>query len=102
MSDIIKMRREVARQRRGSCCQIPGCDTSDGLVWHHVDPKTKLFTLGMGWSLAWTRVEDELDKCVLICKKHHKEVHMEMRWNDPTPEDLWITCRDIVSRYITE
>lgn len=43
---------------------------------HHVDPTKKEFGIGAGGvTRAWSKVLVELDKCVLLCKNCHGEVH---------------------------
>ncbi len=40
-----------------------------------MDPKDKNFGLGdKGYTRAWSIVQKELDKCVLLCANCHREV----------------------------
>lgn len=52
------------------------CGSVDDLEFDHVNPKNKVIEVSSAihrdyWS--WTRLTVELDKCQLLCKKHHKE-----------------------------
>lgn len=60
---------------KGGACQVCGYSRSvRSLEFHHLDPAKKDFGIG-GCSLAWGRIEKELDKCVLLCSNCHGEVH---------------------------
>lgn len=46
------------------------------LDFHHLDPTKKDFGISMdGITRAWKRVQNELDKCVLVCSNCHREIH---------------------------
>jgi len=46
------------------------------LDFHHIDEKTKQFDLSSrGLTRAWSRIQIELDKCVLLCANCHREIH---------------------------
>ena len=59
-------------QMGGKCCK---CGSKEDLVFHHKDPNTKSFNLGNSWTHSPKKVEAEVKKCILICKKCHKELH---------------------------
>jgi Homeodomain-like domain-containing protein/helix-turn-helix protein len=77
--------RVVARRRKvkatlveeaGGCCSLCGYDRYIGaLQFHHLDPETKLFGLGVrGVARSLERCRDEARKCVLLCANCHAEV----------------------------
>ena len=53
-------------------CMICGYN-EDGskLHFHHRDPSTKLFSIGKGVSYSPQRVQEEIDKCDLLCAGCH-------------------------------
>jgi hypothetical protein len=60
----------------GGCCRL--CKFNKfiaALDVHHLDPKQKdvAFEHLRGWS--WERIEEEIKKCVLLCKNCHAGVH---------------------------
>lgn len=61
---------------KGGECQICGYNKCpSALVFHHKSPKEKLFGLGHGNVYSWERTKKELDKCVLLCRNCHAELH---------------------------
>jgi transposase len=72
-------RREVKRmivEEAGGACVICGYDRFPGaLQFHHLDPATKSFALGLrGVTRSLERVRAEARKCVLLCANCHAEV----------------------------
>jgi hypothetical protein len=64
-------------------CGNPGGTTKrDCLIFHHVDPATKSFSLGLavteGRSVA--EVDAELERCVVWCKPCHSSHHLREYW----------------------
>lgn len=51
---------------------IPGC-----YDFHHTDPSAKEFVIsGKSWNFE--RLQKEVDKCMLLCKTCHAEVHWQL------------------------
>lgn len=48
------------------------------MVFHHIDPVTKLFGIADGRTRRWEILVAELDKCALLCNRCHEEVHAGM------------------------
>lgn len=76
---VAKRRKKIkflAVEYKGGKCQI--CKyfkCIDALEFHHINPKNKSFGLGdKGYTRAWNKVQQELDKCVLLCANCHREV----------------------------
>lgn len=60
----------------GGECQICGYNKSIySLDFHHRDPNQKDFGIGTGHTRAWNKVKAELDKCILVCRNCHGEIH---------------------------
>ncbi len=45
------------------------------LDFHHRDATLKEFGIGTGDIKSWGRVKIELDKCDLVCRNCHAEIH---------------------------
>ncbi|HLB66093.1 MAG TPA: HNH endonuclease signature motif containing protein [Candidatus Saccharimonadales bacterium] len=76
---VSKRRRRIkqkAIEYKGGKCQICGYVKYQGaLDFHHIDPSTKSFGIGLnGHSRSWERVKEELDKCLLVCANCHREI----------------------------
>jgi len=58
----------------GRCevCGYQGCAAA--FDFHHVDPTTKDFNISQRMT-SFDAVRKELDKCVLLCSRCHREVH---------------------------
>lgn len=59
----------------GKCifCGYSRC--SAAMEFHHKDPSQKDFTIGGPSRKSWDKVQQELDKCILVCSNCHKELH---------------------------
>jgi hypothetical protein len=69
--------RQMARDYKGGKCEICGYDKcSRALSFHHLDPKEKEFGVSdKGLTRSWLKIQNEIDKCILICANCHMEVH---------------------------
>lgn len=56
-----------------SICSYDKCIRS--LVFHHRDPSTKKFGISGNYGYSWEVLQEELDKCDLICANCHGEIH---------------------------
>ena len=54
------------------CCGYDKC--LKAMDFHHLDPSCKEFTVSSKIR-SWTRIVEELRKCVLVCCRCHTEVH---------------------------
>lgn len=59
----------------GKChyCGYNKCNRS--MIFHHLDPSKKEFSISYARSYSWSKIEAELRKCILICSNCHGEVH---------------------------
>lgn len=83
---VTKRRRKVkqmAIEYKGSKCIKCGYSKSSwALDFHHTDPMQKEFGVGShGLSRSWSRIKLELDKCILVCRNCHAEIHEEIGIN---------------------
>lgn len=59
------------RQLGGKCSK---CGSDKNLEFDHIDPKSKSFTIGKAIvSVSEEKLQQELKKCQLLCKKCHEE-----------------------------
>jgi hypothetical protein len=66
-------------QMFGGGCALCGYQRCAGaLKFHHVDPETKLFSLGSGVTRSKDRDIAEAKKCLLLCGNCHDECHAGM------------------------
>lgn len=56
-------------------CIICGEKEPVCIDWHHIDPSTKLFTIGANFNKARTSILEEISKCVCLCANCHRKVH---------------------------
>jgi len=48
------------------------------MVKQHLDPNEKDFGISAkGYTRAWEKVKEELDKCIMVCANCHREIHSE-------------------------
>lgn len=75
-----KKRRDANREKafiyKGGKCVICGYNKYHGAMdFHHLDSDEKEFVISTSWQCSWDKLRPELDKCVLLCKNCHAEVH---------------------------
>jgi len=64
---------------KGGKCSICGYDRClQALVFHHLDPSKKDFSISGNHTRSWKSVREELDKCVLVCSNCHSEIHAKV------------------------
>lgn len=67
--------RMVLEYLGGKCCVCGYDKCKEALDVHHLDPSKKEFTISHNLALKWETLKKELDKCVLLCSNHHRELH---------------------------
>ena len=79
--DAVRKRRKKVRQMavdyKGGRCEKCGYNRCvDALEFHHLDSSGKDFSISAkGYTRSWSKVREELDKCILLCANCHREVH---------------------------
>jgi len=66
--------------KNGKKCANCGCGFDDCLSileFHHIDTKTKLFLISGGGILSksFKQIQEEVNKCILLCRNCHTELH---------------------------
>ena len=69
--------RQMAIAYKGGKCAICGYDRCiETLEFHHPNSSGKDFGISSkGYTRSWNKVQEELDKCVLVCANCHREIH---------------------------
>lgn len=72
--------RIMAVKYKGSKCEQCGYYRClEALEFHHTDPTKKDFSISSrGYTRSWKRVQEELDKCVMLCANCHRETHAKL------------------------
>ena len=71
-----------AIQYKGGKCHSCGYSKCvRALTFHHLNPNEKDFGISSGDCRSWSKVKDELDKCVLLCANCHAEEHDRLDYN---------------------
>ena len=72
--------RQMAVDYKDGRCQKRGYSRCiDALEFHHCDSSGKDFSISeKGYTRSWTKVKEELEKCMLLCAKCHREIHAQI------------------------
>lgn len=72
-----KKLKKLAVEYKGGSCKLCGYNKClASLDFHHIDPTTKSFGIAaIGHTRSWEKLRVELDKCILICRNCHGELH---------------------------
>ncbi len=71
-----KIKLKAIEYKGGKCqkCEYDECISA--LEFHHLEPEHKDFSLsGDGRTRGWDKIKIELDKCILLCCRCHRETH---------------------------
>ena len=72
----LNLKEKALAYKGGKCekCQYEKCKAA--LEFHHLDPKQKDFTIGNeGQTRSWQKIKEEVEKCMLLCCRCHRELH---------------------------
>jgi len=71
-----KNKKIKAIEYKGGCCVLCGYNKcSNSLVFHHINPEEKDFTISAKPNISFGKIKNELDKCILVCSNCHGEIH---------------------------
>ena len=59
----------------GKCCLCGYNRYAGSLEFHHIEPSKKDFGISDGRCYDFEKVKGELDKCILVCRNCHGEIH---------------------------
>lgn len=77
---VIRRRKKLkskAVEYKGGKCEVCGYHKCiEALHFHHMDPTRKDFGISAGGFIrSWSKVKEEVDKCIMLCANCHSEVH---------------------------
>lgn len=76
----VRKRLWVLEQKRASGCATCGMTDPECLDYHHIDPATKKFGIGMyAPSVSRARLIAEIKKCKILCANCHRKEHYTER-----------------------
>lgn len=67
--------KEKGMKYAGGECFVCGYNKCCSLDFHHIDAEEKVFDLARIWNKNWELIKTEIDKCILLCKNCHGELH---------------------------
>jgi hypothetical protein len=79
--------KRILVEEAGGCCAVCGYDRCMvNLHFHHVDPKTKSFTMSVASGKGLAKLRAEAKKCVLVCANCHGEIETGLIESPPAGE----------------
>jgi DNA-binding CsgD family transcriptional regulator len=76
LQDFRQKLKDKCIEYKGGKCEICGYDKCNrSMDFHHRDPNEKDFGIGSYKILNWNKIKNELNKCDLLCKNCHGELH---------------------------
>lgn len=78
--DQNKIRRDgnaalLLEYKRSCSCVKCGETEPVCLDFHHVDPTQKDFGIGAAMGRNWTKILEEIEKCIVVCSNCHRKIH---------------------------
>jgi len=84
-----KLKVQCVNYKGGKCIRCGYSKCCAALDFHHVDESKKDFSISKLRGTAFNDViRNELDKCILVCCRCHREVHAELNNNAPWAEQV--------------
>ncbi len=69
-----KKKKDYINNQKNQCAKC-GENRTYVLEYHHKDPSQKDFTIGAAKKGSLALIQDEIDKCVVLCANCHREFH---------------------------
>jgi hypothetical protein len=82
----------IQEAKKGKSCSICGWDKHHcALDFHHTDPSTKSKEVAaMAQTGSIKKIQEEMDKCILVCANCHRILHHERRQRLDTPTSFMV------------
>lgn len=71
----LSQKKRAVEYKGGKCCICTYSKYSGALDFHHLDPTEKEFSISDLRTYTWEKLKKELDKCILVCRNCHAELH---------------------------
>lgn len=84
-------RKAWAHEYLGNKCA--NCGSTSNLEIDHVDPTNKSFSFGKGWGKPLAILQEELNKCQLLCKSCHDIKTNSREYEHGNVRLYWTGCR---------
>lgn len=68
-------RARIWKYKQDRKCSICSESVTACLDFHHTDPTKKSFNVASARTLSWETIEQEINKCILVCKNCHVKIH---------------------------
>lgn len=75
-------KQKIVEYLGGKCQRCGFIGHNAAMVPHHINPEKKEFALSQSNIKSWTKVQIELDKCILLCQNCHATIHAtkDLEW----------------------
>lgn len=70
-----RVKQALVDYKGGKCCLCGYSKCLSALVFHHVTPADKNFSIAVNSNRSLTLLKEEADKCILVCNRCHSEIH---------------------------
>ena len=85
--ELRREKKQRAIEKMGGKCQKCGYNKCPAaLEFHHKDPNEKDFTIKDIVAGSWSKIEGELEKCIMLCANCHREEHWRINNESRTTE----------------
>lgn len=75
ITDVNRIR--LATLKEGHGCKVCGESDYRCLSFHHRDSSTKFKEVSRMLCYSWKKIQDEIDKCDVLCENCHRKLHAE-------------------------
>lgn len=91
-----QVKHQAIEYRGGKCCICGYDDFPSALEFHHLDPSEKEMHFRDIKNLKFNDIKDELDKCIILCARCHREYHaiksLKRMKRDPSKYQKKMNC----------
>jgi hypothetical protein len=76
-AERLSLKRKMVAYKGGRCSRCGFDAALEALCFHHIDPASRSFRIAGAHGRSWRTLQSELDKCELMCRNCHAELHIE-------------------------